>query len=309
MVFLENNLYNLKMVDLYPSFPPRERHFFSIPSTSNSGAILGEVTDFAIHVISNQSPARKVFRKLDRHALVLLLEGKGFYRNEQNQVQDLIPGDILSVSPNIAHVYGPHTGNHWIEIYICFRGKISDLWKETKIFSNQGLILRSHDPRYWYFRFLNLLQKSSSDIEVLHELNRLCTEIYLSLSQSNPEEQWLMKASQLLSSPIQTSGDLQQIAKSCKKPYDLFRKKFTEYFQESPALYRRKKMIEKSKLLLLKASHSSKQIAELLGFSDEYHFSKNFKAFTGLSPRAFVRQSSIINPSFSDKKTGFIKSE
>jgi AraC-like DNA-binding protein len=81
-----------------------------------------------------------------------------------------------------------------------------------------------------------------------------------------------------------------EIAKECGVSECYFRRLFQEYSGESPINFRQKHRIEKAKQLLLSDEHYSVgEIAEELGFSDIYHFSKTFKKFCGISPNKFVQ--------------------
>ncbi|PCJ56822.1 MAG: hypothetical protein COA79_17870 [Planctomycetota bacterium] len=58
---------------------------------------------------------------------------------------------------------------------------------------------------------------------------------------------------------------------------------------ESPLVTHSKLKIERAKIYLLNGE-SHKSIADALGYSDVYHFSKNFKIITGKSPSAFKKE-------------------
>ncbi|MBO5211465.1 MAG: helix-turn-helix transcriptional regulator [Clostridia bacterium] len=81
-----------------------------------------------------------------------------------------------------------------------------------------------------------------------------------------------------------------EIAKECGVSECYFRRLFQEYSGESPINFRQKHRIEKAKQLLLSDEHYTvSEIAEELGFSDIYHFSKTFKKLCGMSPNKFVQ--------------------
>lgn len=81
-----------------------------------------------------------------------------------------------------------------------------------------------------------------------------------------------------------------QIAAKCGVSECYFRRLFQEYSGESPVSFRQRHRIERAKQLLLSEENFTvSEIAQELGFSDVYHFSKTFKKHCGLSPSAFVR--------------------
>ena len=81
-----------------------------------------------------------------------------------------------------------------------------------------------------------------------------------------------------------------EIAKECGVSECYFRRLFQEYSGESPINFRQKHRIEKAKQLLLSDEHYTVgEIAEELGFSDIYHFSKTFKKLCGMSPNKFIQ--------------------
>lgn len=78
-----------------------------------------------------------------------------------------------------------------------------------------------------------------------------------------------------------------EVARSLGMSYESFRKKFAHRMGTPPSRYRQARMIEQACALLMRRSLSHRQIAEQLGFCDEFHFSKIFRKRMGFSPRAF----------------------
>ena len=68
-----------------------------------------------------------------------------------------------------------------------------------------------------------------------------------------------------------------------------FRKRFREATGSTPAHYRENLRIETAKDLLRSTVLTTRQIAESLGFFDQYHMSRRFKSATGMSPTAYRR--------------------
>ena len=67
-----------------------------------------------------------------------------------------------------------------------------------------------------------------------------------------------------------------------------FRKIFTSLYSTSPARYIRTIRIEKAKNYLLDREMSVTDVAEAVGFSNLYHFSRTFKHVVGVSPTEYV---------------------
>ena len=103
---------------------------------------------------------------------------------------------------------------------------------------------------------------------------------------------WLRKALTILEE-ARFSGEqnVRELAGQCGLGYESFRVKFKRATGEPPARWALGRRIERARRLITTRSITNKQLADKLGFSDEFHFSKTFKRFTGHSPRAFKKRS------------------
>lgn len=67
-------------------------------------------------------------------------------------------------------------------------------------------------------------------------------------------------------------------------------KLYRQQFGMTPYVHMMDLKIDKAKLLLIEDKMKVVEIAEVLNFTDESHFSRNFKKYTGISPREFKNQ-------------------
>ena len=73
-------------------------------------------------------------------------------------------------------------------------------------------------------------------------------------------------------------------------PYETFRRRFTREIGIAPARFRAERTIEAACHLLQYTGMAGAQIAERLGYADEYHFSRRFKQLRGETPTQFRRR-------------------
>ena len=82
----------------------------------------------------------------------------------------------------------------------------------------------------------------------------------------------------------------QMLAQLCGMSTDYFRKTFEKMYGISPIKYLHNFRIKKAKAILQSDYVSISQIAESVGYSNIYHFSKMFKTYTGMNPSEYANQ-------------------
>ncbi|MFW6271069.1 MAG: helix-turn-helix domain-containing protein [Bacillota bacterium] len=65
---------------------------------------------------------------------------------------------------------------------------------------------------------------------------------------------------------------------------------FREYKNITPYEFLIKCKIEKARSLLLSSSHNISRIADITGYRNIYHFSKQFKNRTGIAPSVYRKE-------------------
>lgn len=235
-------------------------------------------------------------RSYDGGALVLLTRGEGIYKDVAGRKTKLKAGDAILVFPGLPHWYGPQKGQIFDEVYVAFSGPIFDTWFTSGLLDPSKPIRHIGDAieekgswlLLWIERFIEL-KDPSKQIQAMTALLQFFSEIALGDGYAKPEaDAWLSKAMRALSYDLKGEIDLTVVAKEMGLSYEAFRKRFQAHAKTSPLRYRNERKIEAAKHLIRYAPQSSnREVADALGFSDEFHFSKRFRQISGMSPNEF----------------------
>lgn len=236
-------------------------------------------------------------RVFGQWALVYSVSGRCFYKDERGSRADLEPGSWILVFPEMAQAYGPIPGESWNEIYVCFRGPVFEAWRTAGCFdllrpTGQWLPPEKGVKVFQKF-FAEIQRKNCSALKAVCLWQELLGEIVgTSGGAAAKREEWLERALDFLehSDPGSGADCLRQAAKTCGIGYESFRKKFERAVGMPPGHYMLGRRIERARRLLSLQSLTNGEIAAMLGFHDEFHFSKTFSKFTGTSPREFRKQ-------------------
>lgn len=82
----------------------------------------------------------------------------------------------------------------------------------------------------------------------------------------------------------------EQLAELAGLHPDYYTRAFKKQLDRSPMAYLTEIRIHHAKQLLIQSGASFRAIAQSVGFSDEFYFSRKFKAETGYSPKAYVKK-------------------
>jgi AraC-like DNA-binding protein len=91
---------------------------------------------------------------------------------------------------------------------------------------------------------------------------------------------------QIKQNPANYHG-VEEITAKLSYSKDHFIKIFKKYEKQTPYEFILESKMEKARTLLLSSSHSIGRIAQILGYHDIYHFSKQFKKRNGVSPSKY----------------------
>ena len=110
-------------------------------------------------------------------------------------------------------------------------------------------------------------------------------ETTLTLYRDEMEE-----AIRLLEKDFREKVTLQQLADAAGMSRTNFRRIFKEYYGIAPMEYRLRKKLELIVITMRSQHLPVKEIAERFGYPDAFSFSRQFKQYSGMSPKAFYRK-------------------
>ena len=230
------------------------------------------------------------WRRYDAYAVVLVFSGSGRYRAPEGTDRALEPGDAILVRPGEPPWYGPD-GAHWGELYVVFEGPLFDLLLGAGTPGADAPVRRLEPTATWMARIEELVRAPAADdpVAATQQLLDFAGLLVAMLAGDSdtvaPEADAIATAARMLAADLRAELDLRAVAAQCGLAYETVRKHFTREVGQSPSRYRDERRIEAATDLLADTRLPHRVIAELLGFVDEYHFSKRYRALTGLPPR------------------------
>lgn len=242
-------------------------------------------------------------RVLGNYVIVYLIDGAGMYRDART-VKSLTKGDLILLLPEWAHSYGPTRTQKWDEYYIVFRGPVFDFWRTTGMLNPNRPVSHLEPVSRWLDDF-NAVFRESADGSALSQAAMICRLLTLLNAALNGEKEeslqtdpdlWVMAAKKRLSEFLNIRYDMDAIAAEFEQTYDSFRKRFQHAVGMTPTAFRMQRRIEAAQVLLEHSDLAHKEIAASLAFGDEFSFSRRFKAITGVSPKDFRKNPTIIVP-------------
>lgn len=233
------------------------------------------------------------FRILGSYALVLILEGGGGYEDANGLRTEVQEGNLLLLFPELGHRYGPGRRQVWSEIYLVFEGPTFDCLRKAGILRIREAVSR---PLFYMRDFEDLADIAAESgrgfegqINACYRLQRWLLETFKIVPQELNSDMAMELVKGQLDLDLDRPMDPDALSRMTGLSIETIRKRFQAAFGISPVQYRLRRKVDVAKSLLLTTRLSNKEISLSLGFSDEFHFSKRFKAVTGMSPRAFRR--------------------
>jgi len=229
---------------------------------------------------------------LDDYQIIYILEGFGHY-TINNVKFEASQGDIVIIPKNTPHKYNYNSQDNTKVYFIHFSGKAFD-----RIMSSSRL-------EYFYSIGIQnkLCERFSEILKTLQKKQFLFKEIALSLAFSLVCETISLATSHKSVIPCKLSPAITHInlhpednlslddyAKMCILSVSCFSREFKKYTTLPPVDYRNKTRIDKAVKLLIDSNIPISEISSSLGFSSYPQFFKQFKRFTGTTPKKF-RQS------------------
>lgn len=229
------------------------------------------------------------------YAISHMYEGHGFHYSPQNGLTAVKPGDCIITLPDSAHMYGAcaNAGSlPYVEDNICFSGPLADRLRRSGVLQNR--IVRLGTER----RLLPIMEKAlnpSRDTQI--EANLLLIEFLSSLYRMTRQdaESGLAQKFAALTRKIQQEPNrwwsVREMAEACQICESYFRSEFQKHTGLAPKIYVDKVKMGIAMEQLMRGSSKVRELARMLGYMDQYHFSRRFKQLVGVSPLHYRKRS------------------
>jgi len=226
----------------------------------------------------------------------LVLRGRGRYVEQSGQVHELLPGWLFHRYPGIVHTTWFDPESDYAECFVVFDGETGNQLLKTGLISAVPLVNVGVDPVVLeefkhLVKRMRLPEPELPSRRLMLEALTFINELYDRARRNRVLDFWekvVEDACLLLEHNLDERAPTEAVAKHLGVSYAAFRKHFKSATGYSPADYRIRRRIESAQQAL--AEHSVLATAAMFGYGDAYAFSAQFKAFVGMSPRAFQRR-------------------
>lgn len=242
-------------------------------------------------VLDDEPIMPRSLRTMDAWVLSVLVDGEGHYRDADGRDETLGAGAHTLVAPGFPHTYGTTPGRRWTELFAVFSGPLFDSLAGLGLLSGTGPRYPRPAPPVEALRLL-LRTPPQSDRAAEHQLLALADWLVdvqePAPADGDPDPEIAVAATRLADDQT-ASLDLDDLAAEAGLSYDTFRRRFTAQVGQPPSAYRTARRLQTAATLLRLTDMTHREIARTLGFADEFHLSRRFRAMYGVAPRDYRR--------------------
>ena len=251
---------------------------------------LGQLV-LAGEVVDDEPIMPRSLRVMDAWVLSVVLDGEGGYRDAAGRDVRIGPGAHTLVRPGLPHTYGTEPGRRWTELFAVFGGPLFDSLADLGVLSGTGPRYPLPAPSIEALRLL-LRKPPPSHRAAEHQLLALADWLVDARDPTvEPAGLHLTRevavAAGRLADDQRATLDLHELAAEAGLSYDTFRRRFAAQVGQSPSAYRTGRRLQTAAALLRLTDMTHREIARTLGFADEFHLSRRFRAAYGVAPRDY----------------------
>lgn len=226
-------------------------------------------------------------RVLSSFVLTVVTGGRGTYRHADGREEPIEPGAITLIRPHEPHWYGTPRGGRWSELFAVFAGPLFDNLVDAEMLPPAGS--RHVDPMPSTAVLRSLLAASPRSRRATERQLLSLFDWLLDIAEptSDGRSEPIARAADRLAADVSARVDVRALATEISLPYNTFRRRFTVEVGQAPRAYRDGHRLQTAATLLRVTNLTLRTIAEVLGFTDEFHLSRRFKAHVGQSPRDY----------------------
>ena len=229
-------------------------------------------------------------RILQEFQVVYISRGKGVFQSKQGRLTPINAGDALLLYPGEWHRYQPDPEVGWTQFWIHFGGDYANKLMSSEPLSSLKPVIQIGHNKALFQLFSNLAETmyskpsfnpwvtTAQGIQILAHL--AIADQRHTTKYSDQVEAARCHIYEHVGQTIDYRGLAQDLGFSS---YSVFRQEFDKVTGLPHTQYQLEIRLDKAKELLCGTTLSIGEIADQLGFRDQYYFARFFKAKTGIT--------------------------
>lgn len=226
---------------------------------------------------------------------LLILSGEGIYKDKHHEIP-IKPGDFVQRQPGVTHSTIIKSDD-WVELYLVMGQSLYKELLQLNVLTNVCPVLKVGVTYEMVAQFIEIHKRIGRSPQYEAPLIIPLMIAYLAKihyrsqmkETKTDDQQLLIRATDYINAHIKERITVAEVSEYVHMGYERFRKIFTSKFGISPGNYIIQQRIIEAQKCLSNGKLSINEIAIYLGYVDTYTFSKQFKRYTGRSPRDFKR--------------------
>jgi AraC-like DNA-binding protein len=229
------------------------------------------------------------------NSLVYVLEGSGHFSRSDGFKCKVKAGDMFFTFPEFRHSFGGGLKT-WSEFSVWFEGPIFKALLSAGMLDKSAPVLHLEPIEYWVSKLQALIpQDKQASRESVFQLSASLLLLMVEALKEHSEEthgletrKWVAAVKHEIDLAVRKGErNWQSCAKAFHHTPETIRKYFTSVAGYSPGSYFRKSTMNYAVELIHDSKLTIAEIAEKLGYCDQFHFSRQFKKALGKSPIQF----------------------
>lgn len=229
----------------------------------------------------------------DYYSCSVLLNGKGTFIDSSGNSHSLTPNSIFQCFPGKKFSINIDNNSHWSEFNIKIGKSVFDSLSSLNLLNIDTPVFQINLKPYltqWFSELVNQLKETENPElpEVLFVTQKLLINLHREdiRRYEYDTDAIIAGAKQMLFYRYDENISLDEIASSFHISYEKFRKIFKQKVGISPIQYRLQTKFHLAERLISEG-FSIKMVAEEVGYTDQFTFSRQFTKYMGAPPSAF----------------------
>ncbi len=242
-------------------------------------------------------PEKNVVNKSkDYHLFHYVTYGKGNFQCD-NKAYKVCKGMLFYIPPNVQARYSPDKEDPWTYQWLGFEGSAADYFLKLSGLSLHTPIIKDDKYKTILKPFDELVNEYLINGEFDINMLGIAYQMFGALlkNQKNTDQTYslvethIIMAKNFIDNNFQFDIKIDDVAGNIGVTPNYLANIFKKHDHSSPKQYLIKVRMENARRLLLTRSYMVKEVATLVGYKNQLHFSSEFKKFYGKSPLKYLQ--------------------